>query len=315
MTSEETTENKSLSLDTVTEGVKQEESAPAVEESVLEEAQEETPQVDMNSLDVAENAEEVAAEDIAPEAAEVEMNIAEDDMPAPAPAAAAAPALVPASAPPMEEGASLDNAPVPLAVEPEQEEAHAQYYMKNALYDIPSQKTADGMAPIKGATPPMKEELLSEESLGEMAVDQMNKRLESQQKLRLGKRSPEPIKTTRGVNLVEKTVPVTDSYATLRKSLLQDNKFPQPDSVNVEQWLKYFGVSELANTTEGADNKDAQFAKAVNQFGKLLLKGETANVNAYDEVLEMLKDSVGNDEKRLEFKSIVEKAVMLSILK
>ena len=101
-----------------------------------------------------------------------------------------------------------------------------------------------------------------------------------------------------------------DSYAQLLKFVLEENQFPKPNCVNIEQWLKYFGVSESVT----ADNKDAQFAKAVTQYGKLLLKGETTNVDAYDEVLNMLKDSVGNDEKRIEFKSIVEKTVMLSIM-
>ncbi|MBR0238145.1 MAG: hypothetical protein IJQ39_08650 [Thermoguttaceae bacterium] len=320
MTSGETTENKSLSLDTVTEDVKRKESAPAAKESVLEKAQEEAQQVDMNALDVAEDvdvaeeAEEVAAEDIAPEVVGVEMNIAEDDMPAPAPATASVPALAPASALPMEDDASLDNAPVPLAAEPEQEEAHAQYYMKNALYDIPSQKTADGMAPIKGVTPPMKQELLPEESLGEMAVDQMNKRLEKQRKVQ-GEKSAFKKSRQKGIAYGDEAALVPGSYVVLQKSVMEGNRLPNPESVKVEQWLNYFGVAELVKVTEykdeGVDKKDAQFAKAVNQFAAALSSPEPVDVKAFEEVLDLLKDSVGEDTKRLEFKAIVEKTIKI----
>ena len=304
MTSQEISENKSVSLDTVTEGVKMEEPAPAAEEiPVLEEAAEEPVE------------EEAVAEDIALEAA------ADADMdqiaPAFAPmnAAAPVPAAAPASAPPMEENVPLGDAPAfRNAMEaPEPEEAHAQYFMRNALYDIPSQKTADGMAPIKGEMPPMKEELLPEEALGEMAVDQMNKRLEIQRGANAGKKAA--FKLNRQGVAAADAAPALDSYATLRKSVLEENKLPNPADVKVEQWLNYFGIAEPVKAkeqelkSEATDDKDTQFVKVVNQFAAALSSPEPADVKAFEEVLDLLKDSVGDDPKRLEFKAIVEKTI------
>ena len=304
MTSQEISENKSVSLDTVTEGVKMEEPAPAAEEiPVLEEAAEEPVE------------EEAVAEDIALEAA------ADADMdqiaPAFAPmnAAAPVPAAAPASAPPMEENVPLGDAPAfRNAMEaPEPEEAHAQYFMRNALYDIPSQKTADGMAPIKGEIPPMKEELLPEEALGEMAVDQMNKRLEIQRGANAGKKAA--FKLNRQGVAAADAAPALDSYATLRKSVLEENKLPNPADVKVEQWLNYFGIAEPVKAkeqelkSEATDDKDTQFVKVVNQFAAALSSPEPADVKAFEEVLDLLKDSVGDDPKRLEFKAIVEKTI------
>lgn len=236
----------------------------------------------------------------------------------PAPAAAIDPATEPPTAPQMEDAAAVRNA----MESSDPEEAHAQYFMRNALYDIPSQKTADGMAPIKGETPPIKEELLPESDLGEMAADQMKKRLESQQRIRFGSRSPEPNRSARGISVIEKTAPVKDSYAILRKSILEENKLPNPADINVDQWLTYLGVSELADTTQGksadADNKDAQFVIAVKQFAALLSKGDPSGVNEYNEnlnacseIMRMLRVSVGDDEKRREFMSIVLKTNLL----
>ncbi len=322
MTTQESSENKSVSLDTVTEGVKMEEPAPAAQESVLEEAQEKPMKFALNAMDDADVAEEVVeeeavAEDIALEAGTADADMAEDDMdilsaaPAFAPMNAAAP--VPAAAP------SLENANIPeskvfgnaAAVPEPEEEAHAQYFMRNALYDIPSQKTADGMAPIKGEIPPMKEELLPEEALGEMAVDQMNKRLETQRGANAGKKAA--FKLNRQ-SVAADAAPALDSYALLRKSVMEENKLPNPESVNVEQWFKYFGGAEPVKAkeqelkSEETANKDAQFVKAVNQFGALLSNSD-ADVKAFEEVLDLLKDSVGDDAKRLEFKAIVEKTI------
>ena len=316
MTTGEVVENKSVSLDSVTEGVKQEEPAPEAEETpVLGEAQEEAPRFAINAMDDAEVVEEAVAEDIALEAA-ADADMAEDDMeilPA-APAFAPVNSAAPAAAPPMEDNVSLGDAPaVRNAMEsPEPEEAHAQYSMRNALYDIPSQKTTDGMAPIKGEIPPMKQELLPEEALGEMAVDQMNKRLETQRGANAGKKAAFKL-NRQGV--AADAAPVLDSYASLRKSVLEENKLPSPESVNVEQWLKYFGVAEPVKAkeqelkNEETANKDAQFVKAVNQFGAALSSSEPADVKAFEEVLDLLKDSVGDDAKRQEFKAIVEKTI------
>lgn len=321
MTSQETAENKSLSLDSVTEGVKLEEPAPTAVEQVLEEAQEKPMKFALNAMedaDVAEEAVEEEADDaIPPAAAEADADWAEDDMeilPA-APAFAPVPAAASASVPPMEDNVSLGDAPAfRNAMEsPEPEEAHAQYFMRNALYDIPSQKTADGMAPIKGESPPMKEELLQESALGEMAVDQMNKRLNSQRKVNAAKKSFELNRNERGV--AADAAPALDSYSALRKSVLEENKLPSPESVNVEQWLNYFGVAQPVKAkeqelkSEVTDNKDDQFVKAVNQFGALLSNSESVDVKAFEEVLDLLKDSVGDDAKRLEFKAIVEKTI------
>ena len=315
MTSQETTENKSVPLDTVTEGVKMEESAPEAEEPpVMEEAQEKPMKFALNAMDDADVAEEVVeeeavAEDIALEAA-ADADAAEDDMEmaaaAPAPAPAAVPALGDANIPEIKAFGNAAAAPEP------EEEAHAQYFMRNALYDIPSQKTADGMAPIKGEIPPMKEELLPEESLGEMAVDQMNKRLETQRKVQAEKSAFKKSRQ-KGITYDAETAPAPGSYVVLQKSVMEGNRLPSPESVKVEQWLNYFGVAELVQTTEdkneGVDKKDVQFAKAVNQFGALLSSAEPADVKAFEEVLDLLKDSVGDDAKRLEFKAIVEKAI------
>ena len=224
-----------------------------------------------------------------------------------APAPAAAPALGDSNIPEIK---AFRNAPE--SPEPE-EEALAQYFMRNALYDVPSQKTADGMAPIKGEIPPMKEELLPEESLGEMAVDQMNKRLEIQRGANAGKKAA--FKLNRQGVAAADAAPALDSYATLRKSVLEENKLPDPGSVKVEQWLSYFGVAEPIKAkeqerkSETTDDKDSQFVKAVNQFGEVLSCPEPADVKAFEEVLDLLKDSVGDDAKRLEFKTIVEKTI------
>ena len=322
MTSQEISENKSVSLDTVTEGVKLEEPAPEAEEQVLEEAQEEPMKFALKAMDdadVAEEAveEEAVAEDIALEAETADADIAEDDMeilPA-APAYAPLNTPAPAAAPTMEDNVSLGDAPaVRNAMEsPELEEAHAQYSMRNALYDIPSQKTTDGMAPIKGEIPPMKQELLPEETLGEMAVDQMNKRLETQRGANTGKKAA--FKLNRQGVAAADAAPALDSYAALRKSVLEESKLPSPESVNVEQWLKYFGVAQPVKAkgqeskSEATDNKDAQFVKAVNQFAAALSSSDPADVKAFEEVLALLKDSVGDDAKRVEFKSIVEKTI------
>ena len=285
------------------------EMSSAAEKSVLEDAQEEAPQFALNAMggaDVAEeDVEEAVAEDIALEAGTADADMAEEDMAAPAPAAA--PALGDSNIPEIK---AFRNAPE--SPEPE-EEAHAQYFMRNALYDVPSQKTADGMAPIKGEIPPMKEELLPEESLGEMAVDQMNKRLEIQRGANAGKKAA--FKLNRQGVAAADAAPALDSYATLRKSVLEENKLPDPGSVKVEQWLSYFGVAEPIKAkeqerkSETTDDKDSQFVKAVNQFGEVLSCPEPADVKAFEEVLDLLKDSVGDDAKRLEFKTIVEKTI------
>ena len=319
MTTQEATENKSISLDTVTEGVKTEEPAPAAEEQVLEEAQEEPMKFALNAMDdadVAEEAveEEAVVEEIALEAADADM--AEDDMeilPA-APAYAPLNTPAPAAAPTMEDNVSLGDAPaVRNAMEsPEPEEAHAQYSMRNALYDIPSQKTTDGMAPIKGEIPPMKEDFLPEEALGEMAVDQMNKRLETQRGANAGKKAAFKL-NRQGV--AADAAPVLDSYAALRKSVLEENRLPNPESVNTEQWLKYFRIAEPVKAkeqerkNETTDDKDEQFVKAMNMFAAALSSPAPADVKAFEEVLALLKDSVGDDPKRLEFKAIVEKTI------
>ena len=186
--------------------------------------------------------------------------------------------------------------------------------MKNALYDIPGQRTADGMAPIKGEIPSMKKELLPEESLGDLAVEQMNKQLEMQQKRREQKQTLEQNQRGRSVFRMH-TYPVQDSYSMLRKSVLEENKLPNPTDVNVEQWLNYFGVAELAKAkeqerqSEETTNKDVQFAKAMNQFGAALSSSDPVDVKDFEAVLDLLKDSVGDDAKRLEFKSIVEKTI------
>ena len=319
MTTQEATENKSVPLDSVTEGVKMEEPAPVAEEQVLEEAQEKPMKFALKAMDDADvaaedAAEEAVAEDIALEAA-ADADMAEDDMDIlqAAPDFAPAPAAAPASAPPMEDNVSLGDAPaVRAAKSPEPEEAHAQYYMRNALYDIPSQKTADGMAPIKGEIPPMKQELLPEESLGEMAVDQMNKRLETQRKVQEEKSAFKKSRQ-KGMTFDAELAPVPGSYVVLQKSVMEGNRLPSPKSVQVEQWLKYFGVAELAKTTEdgneGVDKKDVQFAMAVNQFAAALSSPEPTDVKAFEEVLALIKDSIGDDPKRLEFKSIVEKTI------
>lgn len=322
MTTQETTENKSVSLDTVTEGVKLEEPAPEAEETtVLEEAQEEAPRFALNAMDDADVAaedfeEEAVAEDIALEAA-ADADWTEDDMeilPA-APAYAPLNTPAPAAAPTMEDNVSLGDAPaVRNAMEsPEPEEAHAQYSMRNALYDIPSQKTTDGMAPIKGEIPPMKQELLPEEALGEMAVDQMNKRLETQRGANARKKAA--FKLNRQGVAAADVAPALDSFASLRKSVMDENKLPNPESVNVEQWLNYFGVVQPVNAkeqelkSEETANKDAQFVRAVNQFGALLSSSDPADVKAFEDVLDLLKDSIGDDPKRMEFKTIVEKTI------
>lgn len=321
MTSQETAENKTVTLDTATEGVKLEESAPSAEEQVLEHAQEEAPKFALNAMDDADVAaedfeEEAVAEDIALEAA-ADADWTEDDMeilPA-APAYAPLNTPAPAAAPTMEDNVSLGDAPaVRNAMEsPEPEEAHAQYSMRNALYDIPSQKTTDGMAPIKGEIPPMKQELLPEEALGEMAVDQMNKRLETQRGANARKKAA--FKLNRQGVAAADAAPALDSFASLRKSVMDENKLPNPESVNVEQWLNYFGVVQPVNAkeqelkSEETANKDAQFVKAVNQFGATLSSPEPADVKAFEEVLDLLKDSIGDDPKRMEFKTIVEKTI------
>ena len=272
----------------------------------------------MNDAEVA--AEDVAAEDVAEEIAleAADADMAEDDMeilpaaPAFAPLNTAAP--VPVAVPPMEEGnVSLGEAPaVRAAKSSEPEEAHAQYFMRNALYDIPSQKTADGMAPIKGEIPPMKQELLQESALGEMAVDQMNNRLEAQRKVQKEKSAFKKSRQ-KGIALDAEFAPAPGSYVVLQKSVMEGNRLPSPESVKVDQWLNYFGVSELVKATEdkneGVEKKDVQFAKAMNQFAALLSSSEPADVKAFEEVLDLLKDSVGDDAKRQEFKTIVEKTI------
>ena len=96
---------------------------------------------------------------------------------------------------------------------------------------------------------------------------------------------------------------------------MEGNRLPSPESVKVDQWLNYFGVAEPTKAkeqerrSEETANKDAQFAKAVNQFGAALSSPEPADVKAFEEVLDLLKDSVGDDAKRLEFKAIVEKTI------
>lgn len=126
------------------------------------------------------------------------------------------------------------------------------------------------------------------------------------------KKSPDQKQQDSGAADAE-TASVSDSYATLRKNVLEENKLPNPEDVKVDQWLNYFGVSELVKTTEdkneGVDKKDIQFAKAIKQFGEALSSSEPADVKAFEEVLNLLKDSVGDDAKRLEFKSIVEKTI------
>ena len=161
----------------------------------------------------------------------------------------------------------------------------------------------------------MKEELLPEKFLGEMAVDQMNKRLDAQRKANVEskgleqKRSFEQYRQDRG----SAAVLIQDSYAILRKCVLEENRLPNPTDVKVEQWLNYFGVSDSEKTkerkSEATEDKDVQFAKAVNQFGSLLSKDEPTDVKAFEEVLNLRKDSVGDDAKRLEFKAIVEKTI------
>lgn len=285
--------------------------AAPVQEDTLEESPQQSEALD-DALGIRRIEENEDSDDMLPLLSDKEpLNTA-----APAPAAATDPATEPPTELPMENAATVRN-------EAEPEEAHAQYFMRNALYDIPSQKTADGMAPIKGETPPIKEELLHESAPDKMAAgDQMNKSLESQQRIRFGKRSPEPIKTTRGISDIDKTAPVKDSYATLRKSVLIEDKLPNPADINVDQWLSYFGVIELAYTTQGksvdADNKDDKFVNAVRQFGALLSKGEPScaneyseNINACSEIMRMLRVSVGDDEKRREFMSIVVKTNIL----
>ena len=344
MTTQETTENKSISQDSVTEGVKMEESASEAQEQVLEEVQEEPMKFALNAMEdadvAAEDVEEEADEAIPPAAAEEEIALeaadavdadwAEDedmpevaDMPEAAPdfetpsfaapdfelsnTAAPAPA-----APPMEEDVSLSETPAVRKAKrsSEPEEAHAQFYMRNALYDVPSQKTADGMAPIKGEIPPMKEELLQDSALGEMAVDQMNKRLESQRKVQTEKSAFKKSRQKEIAFDIESTI-TPGSYVVLRKSVMEGNRLPNPESVKVEQWLNYFGVAEpvKASKSEETPDKDAQFVKAVKQFGAALSSSEPADVKAFEEVLDLLKDSVGDDAKRLEFRSIVEKTI------
>lgn len=331
MTTQEATENKSVPLDTVTEGVKMEESAPEAEEPpVMEEAQEKPMKFALNAMDDADVAEEVVeeeatAEDIALEAGTADADMAEDDMEilpaapnfAPLNTTAPAPAAASASVPPMEDNVSLGDAPAfrNEAAPPEpEEEAHAQYFMRNALYDVPSQKTADGMAPIKGEIPPMKEELLQESTLGDMAVDQMNKRLENQRKVQAEKSAFKKSRQ-KGIALDDESASAPGSYVVLQKSVMEGNRLPNPESIKVEQWLNYFGVAEPVKAkaqelkSETTDNKDAQFAKAVNQFAAALSSPEPADVKAFEEVLELLKDSVGDDAKRQEFKTIVEKTI------
>lgn len=320
MTTQETAGEKSVPMDAVTEDVNLEESAPETEEPTLEEAQEDAPRFVLNAMDVAEEADEA----IPPEApAEVEMEMVEADMdqadevpaaPAYAPLNAPAPA---AAAPEMEteERAGLMRASAPKSDGSEPEEAQAQYFMRNALYDIPGQKTPEGMAPIKGEVPPMKEELLQESTLGEMAVDQMKKRLDAQQKVNAEskgleqKRSFEQYRQDRGSAVVL----IQDSYAILRKCVLEENRLPNPADVKVDQWLSHFGIAQpvkaAKSKNEAPDNKDAQFVKAVNLFAAALSNPEPADVKAFEEVLDLLKDSVGDDAKRLEFKAIVEKAI------
>ena len=318
MTTQETAEDKSVPMDAVTENVKLEESAPEAEEPTLEEAQEDAPRFALNAMGAVEQADEA----IPPEApAEVEMEMVEADMnqaddvqaaPAYAPVNAPAPAAAAAPAMEAEERAGLMRAAAPKSDASEPEDAQAQYYMRNALYDIPGQKTADGMAPIKGEIPPMKEELLQESTLGEMAVDQMKKRLDAQQKVNAEKSFNKKNKL-KGLFLNEQDAPAPGSYVILRTCVMEEDRLPEQKTVKVEQWLNYFGIAELVETTENKNeetaNKDVQFAKAVNQFGSLLSKDEPTDVKAFEEVLNLLKDSVGDDAKRLEFKAIVEKTI------
>ena len=318
MTTQETAEDKSVPMDAVTENVKLEESAPEAEEPTLEEAQEDAPRFALNAMGAVEQADEA----IPPEApAEVEMEMVEADMnqaddvqaaPAYAPVNAPAPAAAAAPAMEAEERAGLMRAAAPKSDASEPEDAQAQYYMRNALYDIPGQKTADGMAPIKGEIPPMKEELLQESTLGEMAVDQMKKRLDAQQKVNAEKSFNKKNKL-KGLFFFLLDAPAPGSYVILRTCVMEEDRLPEQKTVKVEQWLNYFGIAELVETTENKNeetaNKDVQFAKAVNQFGSLLSKDEPTDVKAFEEVLNLLKDSVGDDAKRLEFKAIVEKTI------
>ena len=319
MTTQETAGEKSVPMDAVTEDVNLEESASEAKEPTLEETQEDAPRFALNAMGFAEEADEA----IPPEApAEVEMEMVEADMiqadeiqaaPAYAPVNAAAPAPA-AAAPEMEaeERAGLMRSAAPKSDAAEPEDAQAQYYMRNALYDIPGQKTPEGMTPIKGEVPPMKEELLPEKFLGEMAVDQMNKRLESQRKVNAEKNSNKKNKI-KGFLGDEQDAPPPGSYVILRKCVMEEDRLPDQKSVKVEQWLSYFAVSDSEKTrerkSEAAESKDVQFAKAVNQFGSLLSKDEPTDVKAFEEVLNLLKDSVGGDPKRLEFKAIVEKTI------
>lgn len=318
MTTQETAEDKSVPMDAVTKDVKLEESAPEAEEPTLEEAQEDAPRFALNAMGAVEQADEA----IPPEApAEVEMEMVEADMdqadevpaaPAYAPLNTAAPA--PAAAPAMEadESAGLMRAAAPKSDASEPEEAQAQYFMRNALYDIPGQKTPEGMAPIKGEIPPMKEELLPEKFLGEMAVDQMKKRLDAQQKVNAEKSFNKKNKL-KGLFLNEQDAPAPGSYVILRTCVMEEDRLPEQKTVKVEQWLNYFGIAQpvkaAKSKSEATEDKDVQFAKAVNQFGSLLSKDEPTDVKAFEEVLNLLKDSVGDDAKRLEFKAIVEKTI------
>ena len=186
------------------------------------------------------------------------------------------------------------------------------YSVRNAIFNVPSQKTTSGMAPIKGETPPMKEELLPDSTYGEMVVDQMNKRLEIQ-KERKALNAAVYKKEMQNRNDLQTSD--LDSYWVLRQRVLEQGRFPSPEEIKIDQLLAYFNlltpqsVAKTDDKSESDNNKNIQFALAVNSFANLLSNPDLLNEKSLREISVLLSESVGDDVKRKEFQTIVERTI------
>lgn len=186
------------------------------------------------------------------------------------------------------------------------------YSVRNAIFNVPSQKTTSGMAPIKGEAPPMKEELLPDSTYGEMVVDQMNKRLEIQ-KERKALNAAVYKKEMQNRNDLQTSD--LDSYWVLRQRVLEQGRLPGPEEIKIDQLLVHFNlltpqsVAKTDDKSESDNNKNIQFALAVNSFANLLSNPDLLNEKSLREISVLLSESVGDDVKRQEFQTIVERTI------
>ena len=100
----------------------------------------------------------------------------------------------------------------------------------------------------------------------------------------------------------------------LRQRVLEQGRLPGPEEIKIDQLLAYFNLltpQSVAKTDDKSesDNNNIQFALAVNSFANLLSNPDLLNEKSLREISVLLSESVGDDVKRQEFQTIVERTI------